>query len=171
MFFSSPNSVTHFIEQINLSDLSNVNWACVGVGTQQRLHQYGITAHFVGTEDTKQVAAQFKQILEDKVVLFPKAKASNRTIQKELKSSQVLELDVYSTSLKAQPLSESFDAIVCTSPSNVEAMNAEAVFNSKAEVIAIGLATSKKLESINVKHTVSKQPNELALAERVFSLL
>ena len=120
IFFSSRNGVKFFFDQ-NPDLPKDVKLAVLGRGTESALNNYGKTADFVGqSKDTKEVAIEFKKIVEEigsQVVLFPQSNQSLQTVQHEVKfAAKVLDLVVYSTSENVEEIPDAY-IYVFTSPS------------------------------------------------------
>jgi hydroxymethylbilane synthase len=175
IFFSSRNGVKFFFDQ-NPELAKDVKIAVLGRGTESALNAYGKQAHFVGqSKDTKEVALEFRQVVENigaQIVLFPQSNQSLQTVQHEVKfAAKVLDLVVYSTGEKT--VSEIPDAYiyVFTSPSNVRSFfNQKQIDKISQKMLAIGTATYTSLKDegcVNVK--ISEYPSEISLADTVIS--
>ncbi len=173
VFFSSRNAVTHFFNQKpQLAD--DVQFAVIGRGTEAALRSFGIKPDFVGNSAViSAVGKAFAPLAENKSVLFPQAKDSLQSIQKELphtvKSSDVY---VYATEAKKEIAIAPSDVLVFTSPSNVAAyFDLHYTVNANQSVIAIGQSTARALERYGIKkYVLPASTDETGLAEAVFSL-
>lgn len=171
IFFSSRNSVKFFFEQEPIIR-PETKFAVIGKGTESVLREFGKIPHFIGYHiDILQTAKEFRSILGDESVLFPGAKDSLRSIQKELSfTNHIHELAVYRTDLNPSPV-EQADVYIFTSPSNVESFFMQNTLPKQARVIGMGLSTSRALEAHGIKDCIIPvSPDEVGLAEAVFSL-
>ncbi len=171
IFFSSRNSVRFFFEQEPIIQ-PNTKFAVIGKGTESVLREFGKIPHFVGHHvDTLQTAKEFRTILGDESVLFPGAKDSLRSIQKELAfTNHIHEVSVYRTDFNPSQVAAA-DIYIFTSPSNVESFFTENTLAPDAKVLGMGLSTSRALESHGVKNCIIPvSPDEVGLTEAVFSL-
>jgi len=146
--------------------------AAMGSGTANVLASLNLNCDFVGSGSPSEVSRDFSKVLGDDKVLFPRAEASLRSIQKGLAHpDNVFDLVVYSTRelvLKEQP---KVDVLVFTSPSNVRAYLSMFSPTVDQHCLAIGPSTQKELENKGVKKiVVAREPSEQALAEAVMSL-
>ena len=171
IFFSSKNAVKYFFEQS--PNISEVKYAVVGKATADALRKFGKRAEFIGySTDTKLTGKQFASIVGSKIVLFPQAKGSMRSIQKQFTNpKQVIDLTVYETIKKNEEKIPSSEIIVFTSPSNVEAFFEKNKITPEQKIVAMGNATANALEKFGVKK--SKQPitfDDMGLVQAVYSL-
>jgi hydroxymethylbilane synthase len=169
IFFSSKNAVEYFF---NLEPLlsKKVKFGVMGSGSEDMLRRKGHFVDYTGIGvDTADVAADFAAIANGKVVLFPSAKDSLRSIQQGLSAeTRIIDLPVYETIQEENPEQSGAEILVFTSPSNVEAYFDQNLLHPDQQVIAIGKSTGKKLEEAGVKYTLPYSPDETGLAEAVF---
>jgi hydroxymethylbilane synthase len=173
VFFSSSNAVKYFFAQ--KPELApGIKYAVIGRGTAMELKKKGINPDFTGEFlQTYKIGRSFEEVIGNASVLFPQAKDSLQSIQKELSfATKVHDLYVYATTAKQSSSIPDCDVLVFTSPSNVHAFKAQGhAVKQGQKVIAIGTATGKALESISVKDfTLPYASDEAALATAVFSL-
>lgn len=171
IFFSSKNGIEYFfkLEPVLPKD---VKFGVVGRGSEDALKQFGKVPTFVGeSSDTSEIAEEFAKIANGYHILFPSAKDSLKTIQKALSSdTKITELAIYETILEEDVPQSFADVLVFTSPSNVDAYFAENLLDPSQKVVAIGNATGKKFEEMNVSYLLPASPDEIGLAEVVFAI-
>lgn len=171
VFFSSKNAVKHFIGQ--KPDLKGKKFAVVGKATADELRKHGYRADFIGnSNDTRITAKQFVALAGSKKVLFPQAKGSIQSIQKQfIKKEQVINLIVYETIKNTETLIQDHAIYVFTSPSNVEGFLEKNKIPAEAKVVAMGNATSHALKKAGIrphKHTPSF--DDIGLVQSVISI-
>ncbi len=151
IFFSSKHAVSYFFNQH--PKIENVKFGCVGTATSQELRARGYRADFIGQgTDTKLIGKQFSSRIGNAKVLFPMAKDSLQSIQYQmLKKENAINLPVYYTVKHQQLIDNSFEIIVFTSPSNVEAFFEKNKWNTSCKAVAMGDATANALLKAKVK--------------------
>ena len=125
---------------------------------------------FIGFGSPKNIAEKFSKLIsKNEVVFFPSSNRSLGTVQKELDKTNKVIKETYQTTLIAKEL-ESFDYLIFTSPSNVEAYFLENSYKNEG-VVSIGPSTTKALKNagVNVVHQ-SYETTEIALADTLLSL-
>jgi uroporphyrinogen-III synthase len=126
----------------------NENWqfACIGQVTATKLKDLGIQCAFIGDEagNPEKVAEDFKLWAGDKTVCFPRSNRSLKSIQQQLPSNQIVDLEVYQT-IHAPCFIAPHNIYVFTSPSNVEAFLEINEIPENAYVIAWGKSTANQL--------------------------
>ncbi len=150
IFFSSKHAVKFFFEQ--KPTLSSERFACVGKSTADELRNYGKRAEFIGSStDTRMTGKKFASMAGNAKVLFPQAKGSMQSIQRQFpRRENVIDLVVYET-LKGNNIEmPTAKIIVFTSPSNVEAWFEKYNFPKDKIAVAMGDATSHVLKLNNV---------------------
>ena len=171
IFFSSKNAVEYFF---NLEPLlpKKVKFGVMGSGSEDMLRRKGHFVDYTGVGvDTADVAADFATMANGKIVLFPSAKDSLRSIQQGLSpDTRIIDLPVYETIQEENPEQSGAEILVFTSPSNVEAYFEKNLLHPDQQVIAIGKSTGKKLEEAGVNYTLPYSPDETGLAEAVFGM-
>ena len=172
IFFSSKNAVEYFFQLDPLLP-KKVKFGAMGSGSADMLRRKG---HFVDYEgegiEPEEVAAEFAKLANGTTVLFPSAEGSLRSIQHGLSpETRIIDLPIYETILEDEVEQSGAEILVFTSPSNVEAYFADNLLQPDQKIIAIGKSTGKKLEEINVKHTLPYSPDETGLAEAVFGTI
>ncbi len=148
IFFSSANAVRGTLQ--NQSDLSAYKIACIGRGTAAALPaEYSID--FIGeSADTSKVATKFAEIAQKETVLFPISSISNRTIQKQLKESQVHEIVVYQTLLKPRKV-DSRPFLVFSSPSQWDGFKMSNKTDENQKIFAFGKTTEAAIRAAGAK--------------------
>lgn len=156
VFFSSPRSVDFFAES-----LKGVNWklASLGTGTAKRLERLGYFSDFTGSDSGKPetVAADFRNWLGNRKVIFPISSRSNRSVSAQIPEDQRIELIVYKTVSSAEVINPS-QWYVFTSPSNVDAFLEKNQLPGNSKVIAWGETTAKQLLNLGIEvvHVLQK---------------
>jgi uroporphyrinogen-III synthase len=154
-FFGSPRAVDFFLDQEKLD--SSVFIGCVGVITAQSLQDKGYTPNFIGKSsgDTSKIGVEFKEVVQDKKILFPQSSISHRSIASLFPPDQIEEISIYKTATypKSIPIC---DYYIFTSPSNVDGFLIENQFPLDAKIIAWGKTTCNYLLEKNqkVEHTL-----------------
>lgn len=145
VFFSSPRSFNYFISSNNMP--TDVSIALIGEGTKKYLNDYFSQIDFVGKNagNPAQVAAEFKNWLGDRTVLFPQAKKSHETISAVIPENQKIVLPVYETVARPVVIPPQ-DVYVFTSPSNVTSFLQLNTLPIGSKVIAWGETTRKACE-------------------------
>jgi hydroxymethylbilane synthase len=171
IFFSSKNAVEYFFA-LKPQLPEKVQFGVMGGGSEDILRRNGHFAAYVGESgDTSEVAADFAELANGSVVLFPGAEGSLRSIQQGLSAgTRIIDLPVYETVQEDNVEPTSADVLVFTSPSNVEAYFAENLLDPNQKVIAIGKSTGKKFDEMGTKYTLPFSPDEVGLAEAVFGI-
>ena len=157
IFFGSPRAVDFFLNHEIVDPLVFIG--CVGEITAQSLIQKGYTPNFIGktSGDTSKIAIEFKELVGNKIVLFPQSSISNRSIASVFPAEQIKEISIYKTVTYSKIISNC-DYYVFTSPSNVDGFLIENKFPSTAKIIAWGKTTEKYLieKGVKVEHTLKK---------------
>ncbi|MFN5148937.1 MAG: uroporphyrinogen-III synthase [Flavobacteriia bacterium] len=155
VFFASIRAAAYFLKEV--TPPSTTLYACIGRRTAEKLKTFGIHCHFVGDQSGKpeKVAAEFKNWVWDRTVLFPQSSRSNRSISSILDPVQCTEVAVYATLSDCKPV-RLCDAYVFSSPSNLESfLSCNAAPAGK--IIAWGETTRKAAEKkgLNIHSTLS----------------
>ncbi|MBN8701954.1 MAG: hydroxymethylbilane synthase [Bacteroidetes bacterium] len=172
IFFSSKNAVKYFFDQ-KPQLASDVRYAVVGKGTGDELKKYGKRAEFIGySTDTRLTGKQFAALVGSRKVLFPQAKGSFKTIQKQFtKPGQAIDLIVYESIKRNEEEIPNADILVFTSPSNVEAFFEKHKIKENQKVIAMGDATANALKEHRV--VINKKPatfDDIGLVQSVLGV-
>lgn len=173
IFFNSKNAVEYFFD-LKPKLPEHVQLGVVGRGSESALRERGREAAFVGeASDTSMVARKFSTLVEGKTVLFPQAKDSLRSIQMGLgPETKSIDLPVYETEADQNGGYSDAEILIFTSPSNVSSYLERNFIESGQKVIAIGKSTGSKLEEYYItNYIIPYSPDELGLAEAVFSLM
>jgi uroporphyrinogen-III synthase len=107
------------------------------------------------------LAIEFKELVGNKIVLFPQSSISNRSIPSVFPAEQIKEISIYKTATYPKIISNC-DYYVFTSPSNVDGFLIENKFPSTAKIIAWGKTTEKYLieKGVKVEHTLNNSTVE-----------
>lgn len=173
IFFSSKNAIDYFFKlEPQLS--KKVKFGVVGRGSEIALRSHGYKADFSGEDegiDTSDIGKEFAKIANGSTVLFPMAKGSLRSIQKELsEETKLIELVVYETVSEDDVPNTLAEVLIFTSPSNVDSYFTNNLLEPDQKVICIGKSTGQKFDEMGVKYTLPFSPDEIGLSEAVFAL-
>lgn len=173
VFFSSKNAIEYFFA-LEPALLKRTKFGVIGRGSEDTLRRFGKMADFNGEEEginTLDIAEQFAVVARGGTVLFPRAKDSLRTIQQALDAdTKAIDLPVYETIMEDEIQPTYADALIFTSPSNVDAYFADNLLEPGQKVICIGRSTGKKFDEMGVRYALPYSPDEMGLAEAVFGL-
>jgi len=174
VFFSSKNAIEYFFKLDPQLLPKKVKYGVLGRASEDALRLHGKKADFNGEEegiDTSDIAKEFAKQANGTHILFPSAKGSLKTIQKELSAeTKIIELTVYET-VSEENVQQSFaEVLIFTSPSNVDSYFAENLLEPDQKVICIGKTTGQKFDEMGVKYTLPFSPDEMGLAEAIFAL-
>ena len=172
IFFSSSNGVNEFFKQKPLIK-AGVKYGVLGKGTEVALNAHGIKADFVGSSaETSEVGKAFASLADGKIVLFPQAKDSLRSIQKQLSfQTKIYDLFVYKSTKKSGINIPQSDVVIFTSPLNVEAYFELSGMAEAQRAISIGTTTAHKLKTYGIANPVIPEyPDEIGLVQSVFGL-
>ncbi len=173
LFFSSKNGVKFFFEKISKDKLTNTKLAAINQGTAQAIFELGYSVDFIGSgSDLSQIAKDFDEIASGKII-FPQAKKSMQSVQKNLSKNTAVEtLVIYQNEPEKITEERKEDILVFTSPMSAEAYFS--FFEKKANqaVVSIGKTTSKKLAELNVTGVITAfEPTPWALVDEIFALM
>lgn len=151
IFFSSKHAVKYFFEQ--KPAIGKVKFGCIGASTSAELRSFGHRADFIGQgTDTKLIGKQFASKVGSSKVLFPIAKDSMRTVQWQMpKKDNALDINIYFTVKHSVEIDDSYNVLVFTSPSNVEAFFEKNKPKPHQKLIAMGDATENALKKLKQK--------------------
>ncbi|MEQ1733161.1 MAG: hydroxymethylbilane synthase [Bacteroidia bacterium] len=171
IFFSSKNAVHHFFEQAKQIS-PTVKMATLGDATAQELYNYVTQIHFIGKGNNIEEIGKafFKQVQTNNTVLFPQAKAGNRSIQQQAhNTAQVIDAVVYET-ITTPALITPHNVYVFTSPSNVTSYLINNSIDVNGSYIAIGESTAKALLQAGVTHIKTPRDfSDIAMLEVIMS--
>lgn len=171
LFFGSRNAVNFTFEQ-NPALFVNKKIGAVGPGTAASLRKLGFSVDFEGQDaQIEQVAEAFLQLTNAKTrVLLPLGKQSLRNLEKVWQGKlELICLEVYSTESAAyKPLTQHYDRVLFTSPSNVKAWS-DSKYPWPTISFAMGMSTAAALEKDGQTAVVSHGFDEIALATAIFS--
>jgi hydroxymethylbilane synthase len=173
VFFSSKNAIEYFFKLKPVLP-KKVKFGVLGRASEDTLRLHGKKADFNGEEegiDTSDIAKEFAKLANGKNVLFPIAKGSLKTIQKELSlDTKITELIVYETVSVEGIEKSNAEVLIFTSPSNVDSYFADHLLDPDQKVICIGKTTGQKFDEMGVNYSLPFSPDEMGLAEAVFAL-
>jgi len=173
VFFSSKNAIEYFFK-LEPQLPKKVKFGVLGRASEDTLRIHGKKADFNGEEegiDTADIAKEFAKVANGAQVLFPSAKGSLKTIQKELSAdTKIIELTVYETVAIDDVEKSNAEVLIFTSPSNVDSYFIENLLEPGQKIICIGKTTGQKFDEMGVSYTLPFSPDEIGLAEAVFTL-
>ena len=173
IFFNSKNAIEHFFKLEPLI-LKKTKIAVLGRGSEDALRAFDRVADFSGDNfgiNTEDIAKQFAALVDGQTVLIPRAKGSLQTIHNALlPSTTVIDIPIYETVLEEKVDKSNADVLIFTSPSNVEAYFQENLVEPNQKVICIGHSTGKAVENYGLSYSKPFTPDEIGLAEAVFSI-
>lgn len=171
VFFSSKNAVTYYMQQVS-PIASNTKLAALGEATAQELYNYTQHIDFIGQgNDVTQIGKLFfSQVNATETVLFPQAKAGNRTVQQTATNvNNIIDCVVYET-IAIPAVIAPHEVYVFTSPSNVTSFITTNAIDNTKHYIAIGDSTAKALLSAGATHvTIPRDFSDVAILEQIVS--
>ncbi|GEM_PF-3864319 len=130
--------------------------------------RFNVSSSYTGSHEVERVAFEFVSLVGQEKVLFPGAADGRRNIQKKLPTNQVIDLPIYETKTINILLSDNYDVVVFTSPSNVLGyFNSGNKININQKAIAIGRSTKQELDNQGVDSILPWSYKELAWADAV----
>jgi hydroxymethylbilane synthase len=169
IFFSSKHAVDFFLK--TGASLKGKKIGAISKATADRIRKAGYVCDFIGySTDTAMTGKQFASVAGSSTVLFPVAKGSLRTVQKQLNSARVFDAVVYETIDRSAEIPD-FDIPVFTSPSNVDAFFKVRANGSVSRGVAMGSATASRMKHFGIKSI--EQPDafdDLGLVSAVIRL-
>lgn len=173
IFFSSKNAIEYFFK-LEPELVKKTKLGVIGRASEEALRRFGRVPDFNGEEegiDTADIAQEFAAIANGKIILFPGAKDSLRTIQKAMSAdTKIIDLPVYETVMEEEVEQSFAEVLIFTSPSNVEAYFTENLLEPGQKIICIGRSTGRKFDEMGVSYVLPYSPDEMGLAEAVFGL-
>jgi len=173
IFFNSPNAIRHFFA-LELPLPERAKLAVLGRGSEEALRKYGRVADFSGHHlgiDTERIAREFAKLADGRAVLVPRAKDSLLSVQKALRpGTTLIDVPVYETVLEENPEKSDAEVLIFTSPSNARAYFRKNKIDPGQKIICIGNSTAKTVESMGFSCALPFAPDEIGLAEAVFSI-
>ena len=169
IFFSSPRGANLYLKHYSIRARKI---GAYSEGTAAELNKKGFECDFIGANHSAEIARTFaKQIGSEEKVLFPLSDISMRSIGKELKSEQKIELITYQTLPAPTSYTDLPSAILFTSPSNFESYISVNTVSPKTVIIAIGKTTATAISSKKYDvDIVLEKPNSDALINCLESL-
>lgn len=165
VFFYSPRAVRLFLSYLPHPLSSELRIGSIGPSTAQVLADMGCKTNFIGTGEPEATAAAFMEVAAMQRVLFPQARNSRQSVQKQLGAAiHAIDLIVYDNELVEDfPLRRS-EVLVFTSPLNAKAYLGRYPVLPEQYLVAIGKPTASACRSFGKEPVVSSAPNERALA-------
>jgi hydroxymethylbilane synthase len=169
VFFASRRAVQYFfrgLQQTGRTLNRQVQIGVLGDGTGKALKEFGKPADFAGNGDPEIVGPAFKDLAVGKRVLFPGARHSRRSMQKQLTGSlEIHDLIVYDNHIRTDWEVPDCSYLVFTSPLNVQSWRQRYSFtNPDQQIIAIGQTTAKAVRDLGGQVLVAEHPSEKGLA-------
>ena len=168
-FFYSKNAV-RFFEQYSSTDSDQLMreylFAAIGPGTGAAISALGWTPSFIGSGHPEEVGQLFSKLVNGALVVFVGAKYSRNSIQPIVaKTTRTRFLAVYENVMNPFDFKATFDALVFTSPLNVESFLQKQDIQCSQLVVAIGRTTAQALRDRGVKKVkVAEAHTEEAMA-------
>ncbi len=170
LFFSSKNGVKYFFNSVQKKQNSKFKIAAINQGTAQAIYELGLQVDFSGQgSDLQKIASDFDAIASGKIV-FPQAKKSMQSIQKNLvKNMRVETLVVYENQPKQDMEERKESLLIFTSPMSAEAYFSKFPVHDKQQVISIGETTTKKLHEFSIKGVKTAfDPSNWCILDEIF---
>ncbi len=174
IFFASKNAVRFFFRQVEETQipLPETKWAALGEATAEALARHVSAIGFTGNGEPEAAAHAFQKQTagtETIRVLFPAARHSLKSVSGHLSGNfQALHMEVYDNQPVPNPLLQTDDVLVFTSPMNADAYFSKHVLLPGQKIVAIGATTTEALKRLGVSDvTVATEPTERSLAEAV----
>ena len=170
LFFSSKNGVKYFFNQIDTSKIAALKIAAINQGTAQSVYELGLQVDFIGQgSDLYKIAEDFDAVASGKII-FPQAKKSMQSIQKNLIKNTVIEsLIVYENSPKISISKRNEELLIFTSPMSAEAYFSQHTQQPNQTIISIGNTTTKKLKALGISEVrTAFEPSNWSILDNVF---
>lgn len=153
LFFSSKNGVKYYFNSEILNLKSEIKFGAINQGTAQAIYELGLKVDFIGKGNNLQkIAVDFDTMANGRIV-FPQAKTSMQSIQKNLlKNKNIESLVVYHNQPKQDIQKREEEILIFTSPMSVEAYFTKYKIENFQQILSIGRTTSKKLQEFSVKN-------------------
>ncbi len=172
IFFYSKNGVKHFFEQLENPLSLPPKFATIGPGTADYMEEHFAHPSFVGDGHAENTAKLFLEKAKGGKVLFPRAKTSERSVQKWLGNGvTAIDLVVYENSPKKDFELPDFDCLVFTSPMNATTYFTKKKYRENQQVVAIGNATASTLNDLGIKNVIiADKPTEPSLVAAILKI-
>lgn len=176
IFFTSRQSVLFFFQGLKAAAIpfpAGTKLAVMGEGTAKALRESGYAPDFIGNGDPQMVGESMGLLAKGGTILFPRALQSRETVQKIIGEwANAIDLVVYDNQPRMDLPIISADALVFTSPLNVEAYFSKQKVVSQPIFFAIGATTRQALLDKNIdKVWIPATPSEESLAQLCRSIL
>lgn len=177
LFFYSKRGVNFFFEQLENQLDATIRIGAIGPATAKQVEQYNYKVDFIGNGVPEATARDFigvcnSENTRNRVVVFPQAKNSRRSIQKLLDQEiRTLDLIVYDNEISERVKIPHTDILVFTSPMNVLAYLESNQIHESQKIVAIGLTTALFLKQKGFKAVhIADMPSEKSMAEKVLEI-
>lgn len=170
LFFSSKNGVKYFFKSAIPNLKPNTKIAAINQGTAQALFELGYKVDFIGTgNDLLKIATEFDAVASGKII-FPQAKKSMQSIQKNMiKNKDIISLVVYENLPKTEVQKREEHILIYTSPLSVEAYFSKYKQENFQHIISIGATTTRKLQELFVNNIKTAfEPSNWCLIDEIF---
>jgi len=176
IFFTSRQSVLFFFQGLKTAAIPfpvGTKLAVMGEGTAKALRECGYAPDFIGNGEPQMVGESMGLLAKGETILFPRALQSRETIQKAIGEWAIgIDLVVYNNQPRIDLPAITADALVFTSPLNVEAYFLQQKATAKSIFFAIGATTRQALQDKNIDTIwVPATPSEESLAQLCRSVL
>lgn len=172
IFFYSPRALRFFFQQIGNELPEQIQFAAIGPSTAQEVMTKAGPCAFVGTGDPDTTAQAFLKVAAGCKVLFPQARHSRQSVQKQLGDA----IDSYSLVVyDNRPVSEVpslwAEVLVFTSPLSARTYLNHQEVKTGQHVVAIGQPTAVACQAAGASPLIAAAPSEAALAKIVLDCL
>ncbi|WP_035843481.1 uroporphyrinogen-III synthase [Crocinitomix catalasitica] len=166
IFFSSPKGA---IAYLNNYKILAKKIGVLGIGTAQPIIERGIKVDFIGeaSHSPEEIAKCFQKALNiNDTIFLPISQRSKKSVLKVIsKTHQTLAWVTYKTNFVSVFFDMAFDAMIFTSPSNLESYLVNNTIPSHAQIISIGQTTANTYKELNLKGNliIADSPTEEGL--------
>lgn len=164
--FTSSNGVKLFFDylkknRIDYRKISHLKFACVGLGTSQKLAEYGFIADFFPSEFTaKRLGKELSEILSasDNILILRAEKGSEElTLELDKANIKYNDVKIYDTVADAKSISVDTDYITFASAGGVSAFFENGGKLNQSKPVCIGEITAMELKKhSSIVHLVAK---------------
>ncbi|MEL7020121.1 MAG: uroporphyrinogen-III synthase [Bacteroidota bacterium] len=173
IFFYSKTAVRFFFQTLADRPLPSCRYAAIGPRTAAVLSAHVSAVDFVGNGQPSTTAMRFVACAKGERVLFPRARQSRQSVQKQLQQDiEVVDLVIYDNQIRQDIALPRADILVFTSPLNAKAYFQYRPYATGQQLVAIGTTTADALRQLGMSDVhVAATPSELGLADAVLKLL
>ncbi|MDH3648202.1 MAG: uroporphyrinogen-III synthase [Saprospiraceae bacterium] len=167
IFFYSRHGVQYFFSQLDDILPKHTKYASIGPKTAAAIRAYGHQVSFTGDGHSVSTAAGFALVAKGQSVLFPRARQSMQSIQKQLTDEIIMhDLVVYDNQGKDHVKKSNADYIVFTSPLNAKTYLEKHSLDSQQKAVVMGDSTGACLRSLHVtNYLMPEKPSEESLTQ------